>query len=90
MQASLAHSASAQSNLAALPQNSLGYVTGFAAPDHDIETRLREIGFAEGDEVEPLHYGLVRKNPMVVRLNGALIALRRKEASYILVSTEKG
>ena len=53
--------------------------------EHDLETRLREIGFAEGDVVEALHFGLFGANPMSVRLNGALIALRREDAKAILI-----
>jgi ferrous iron transport protein A len=60
-------------------------VKGFSAGDKDLETRLREIGFAEGDSVEALHFGLINRNPMSVRLNGALIALRRSDAAAILI-----
>jgi len=47
---------------------------------------LREIGFAEGDSVETLHFGLFGRNPMTVRLNGALIAMRKNEAAAVLVA----
>jgi len=60
-------------------------IKGFSSNDSDLETRLREIGFAEGDSVEALHFGLINRNPMSVRLNGALIALRRSDAAAILV-----
>lgn len=69
-----------------LPRRTVAIVTGFQAPNDSIETRLREIGFAEGDEVQPLHYGLFGATPITVRLNSALIALRRNEASYITVT----
>lgn len=46
---------------------------------------MREIGFAEGDMVETLHFGLFGGNPMSVRLNNAHIALRRDEATIITV-----
>lgn len=58
-------------------------ITKFSCPDKETETRLREIGFAEGDEVELLHTGLFGRTPMAVRLNDALIAIRRIEAGYI-------
>lgn len=64
-------------------------ILGFSASDPAQETRLRDIGFAEGDRVEPLHFGLFGRNPMSVRLNGAIIALRRKDAQAILVETVK-
>lgn len=68
-----------------LGKNIPARVTGFAAGDADLETRLREIGFAEGDSVEALHFGLFGRNPLSVRLNGALIALRKTEAEAIIV-----
>jgi ferrous iron transport protein A len=68
-----------------LAKNETGVITGFDDADTDLCTRLREIGFAEGDNVTPLHFGLFGKNPMSVRLNGALIALRKAEAKAILV-----
>ncbi len=60
-------------------------IIGFKTDDSDKETRLREIGFAEGDIVEALHFGLFGRNPMSVRLNGALIAMRSAEAQAVLV-----
>jgi len=60
-------------------------IKGFDEGHSELETRLREIGFAEGDSVETLHVGLFDKNPISVRLNGAIIALRRKDASVIKV-----
>lgn len=60
-------------------------VLGFSTDDAAQETRLRDIGFAEGDSVEPLHFGLFGRNPMSVRLNGAIIAMRRQDAQAIVV-----
>lgn len=60
-------------------------IIGFQTDDPEKETRLREIGFAEGDLVEALHFGLFGRNPMSVRLNGALIAMRSGEARAVLV-----
>jgi len=72
-----------------LAKNESGLITGFDQNDAELCTRLREIGFAEGDNVTPLHFGLFGRNPMSVRVNGALIALRRQDAKSILVeSTE--
>lgn len=65
-------------------------IKGFSTDNHDLETRLREIGFAEGDNVEALHFGLLNRNPMSVRLNGALIALRRSDASAIFIEVLDG
>jgi ferrous iron transport protein A len=46
----------------------------------DLEAKLREIGFAEGDEVELLNRGPFGGNPIAVRLNRRIIALRVNEA----------
>lgn len=66
-----------------LPKNQTAYVSGFISDDPGLVTRLREIGFAEGDRVETLHFGLFGRNPMTVRLNGALIAMRKNEAMAV-------
>lgn len=71
-----------------LTKNQPARVTGFRADDNDLEIRLREIGFAEGDPVEVLHFGLFGRNPITVRLNGALIALRGNEARAVLVARQ--
>ena len=68
-----------------LSKNESAVITGFDENDADLSTRLREIGFAEGDNVTPLHFGFFGKNPMSVRVNGALIALRRQDAKAVLV-----
>ena len=76
------------SRLTDLIKNQSATITGFDEADKDLSIRLREIGFAEGDNVTPLHFGLFGKNPMSVRVNGALIALRRQDAKAILVQIE--
>jgi len=68
-----------------LGKNIPARVTGFESHDAELVTRLREIGFAEGDSVEALHFGLFGRNPLSVRLNGALIALRKTEAEAVIV-----
>ncbi|MGB0908577.1 MAG: FeoA family protein [Maricaulaceae bacterium] len=81
-------SANPYKTLRDLRKNQSGIVKGFNEADPDLVTRLREIGFAEGDPVEALHFGLFAKNPMTVRLNGALIALRRNEARTVYVEMD--
>ncbi len=51
----------------------------------EIESRLIELGFVEGAEVKILHEGPIGRDPIAVRINGATIALRRREAMAILV-----
>ena len=76
-----------QTRLTDLPRAASTRIVGFASDAGDVEIRLREIGFAEGDSITPLHFGLFGRNPMSVRVNGAVIALRRKDARAILVET---
>jgi len=70
-----------------LPKKTPARVIGFSEQPADIVMRLREIGFAENDNVEVRHFGLFGRNPMTVDLNGALIALRRDEAALVEVET---
>lgn len=49
----------------------------------EIEAKLREIGFAEGDEVELLSRGPFGGQPLAVRLNRRIIALRTAEAQAL-------
>ena len=72
-------------NLRDLPRNTAATIAGFSAKDAELETRLREIGFAEGDSVESLHRGPLGGNPIAVKLNGTFIALRREEAVAVVV-----
>jgi len=53
----------------------------------EIESRLIELGFVEGAEIKILHEGPVGRDPIAVRINGATIALRRREAMAILVTS---
>jgi ferrous iron transport protein A len=74
--------------LSTLDLGQMGRVAGFASADAELETKLREIGFAEGDEVELLHRGLFG-TPVSVRLARTIIALRRKEAAAVLVEVQE-
>jgi ferrous iron transport protein A len=58
---------------------------GLAAPE--IESRLIELGFVEGAEIKVLHEGPIGRDPIAVRINGTTIALRRREAMAILVTS---
>jgi ferrous iron transport protein A len=51
----------------------------------ELESRLIEIGFAEGARVEILHEGMFGHDPIAVRVNESTIALRRREAMAIHV-----
>ena len=51
--------------------------------------RLRNLGFDEGVDVEALHGAPFGKDPLAVRVGRMLIAIRRVQASYILVETSQ-
>ncbi|MFC2968158.1 FeoA family protein [Acidimangrovimonas pyrenivorans] len=53
-------------------------------PAIEIERRLIELGFVEGATVSVLHEGLFGRDPIAIRVNGATVALRRREAMAIL------
>jgi ferrous iron transport protein A len=87
--------ASAQEPAIALGQSKRGYRGSVQAikvhPDHcdlpegELERRLIELGFIEGARVEILHEGLFGRDPIAVRVNGATVALRRREAMAIFI-----
>ncbi|MGF1544181.1 MAG: ferrous iron transport protein A [Parvularculaceae bacterium] len=56
-----------------------------AAIGGPLEAKLREIGFAEGDEVETVHFGPLARAPICVRLGRTMIALRADEAAAVSV-----
>ena len=75
--------------LQTLTKGEKAYVSGICESDVIIAAKLREIGFAEGDEVEIMQFGPFGATPICVRLNETLIALRPKEAAKIIVSRHK-
>ncbi len=60
-------------------------VSGFGLGDESLVAKLREIGFAEGDEVELLARGWLGGAPLSFRLNRTVIALRKAEAAMVMV-----
>ena len=69
-----------------------GVVVQVGASDHsdgvpaaELERRLLEIGFVEGARVEILHEGIIRRDPIAIRLDDMRVALRRREADAILI-----
>jgi len=68
-----------------LAKGQVASVSGFAAGDEGLVAKLREIGFAEGDEVELLGKGWLGGAPLSIRLNRTVIALRKGEAALVQV-----
>jgi ferrous iron transport protein A len=75
-----------------VPKGFSGQVRAIEVNDHgsslsaaEMERRLIELGFVEGARVQILHEGLFGRDPIAVRVNGATVALRRREAMAIQV-----
>lgn len=68
-----------------LGKGKVARVSGFGGGDASLVAKLREIGFAEGDEVELLARGWLGGAPLSFRLNRTVIALRKAEAAVVLV-----
>jgi ferrous iron transport protein A len=71
-----------------LAKGSVGRVSGFSQGDEKLVAKLREIGFAEGDEVELLAVGWLGGAPLSFRLNRTVIALRKSEAALVQVELQ--
>jgi ferrous iron transport protein A len=54
----------------------------------DLEERLLRMGFAEDARIEVRHEGPVGRDPMAVKVDGVILALRRREADTILVEVD--
>lgn len=58
-------------------------------PAVELERRLLELGLVEGARIELRHQGLIRRDPIAVRVNGhATFALRRREAAAVFVALD--
>ncbi len=60
--------------------------TGSALSVIELESRLIELGFVEGAEVEVLHEGIIGRDPIAVRVDNITIAVRRREAMAVIVA----
>ncbi|WP_395646945.1 ferrous iron transport protein A [Terricaulis sp.] len=55
-----------------------------------LEAKLREIGFCEGDGVQLIARGPLGGQPLAVRLNRRIIAMRDDEAAALVVEAIHG
>ena len=69
-----------------LVQGQRGRIVEVGGADADLAEKLRELGLNEGDEVELVARGPIAGQPLAVRLNRTLIALRRAEADAISIA----
>jgi ferrous iron transport protein A len=72
-------------NIDELPEGGVARVLGMAGASPELEAKLREIGFCEGDEVQLLTRGPLAGQPLAIRLNRRIIAMRSDEARVIEV-----
>jgi len=69
-----------------LARGRIARIVAIDGPDEDLNAKLRELGLTEGDEVELLTRGPLGGQPLAVRLNRTLIALRSAEASAVRIA----
>ncbi|HEV2530503.1 FeoA family protein [Phenylobacterium sp.] len=55
----------------------------------ELQRRLLEFGFVEGAQIEILHEGAIRRDPIAVRLDSMRVALRRRDAEDIWVLLDR-
>jgi ferrous iron transport protein A len=60
--------------------------TGSALSATELESRLIELGFVEGAQVEVLHEGIIGRDPIAVRVDSITVAVRRREAMAVIVT----
>lgn len=53
--------------------------------DERLSRKLLELGLHEGQELTVLHEGPLGRDPLAVRVDDRIIALRRRDALHILV-----
>ncbi len=58
----------------------------FGDGDASVSMRLKELGFLPGARLTILGYGFLGRDPLSVKIAGTKFALRRREASKLLVS----
>lgn len=51
----------------------------------ELQRRLLEFGFVEGAEIEVLHEGAIRRDPIAVRIDDMRVALRRRDAEDVWI-----
>jgi ferrous iron transport protein A len=54
----------------------------------ELQRRLLEFGFVEDAQIEILHEGAIRRDPIAVRLDDMRVALRRRDAEDVWVLLE--
>ncbi|MBK8199361.1 MAG: ferrous iron transport protein A [Acidobacteria bacterium] len=68
-----------------LPEGASARIVAIDGVVAELAAKLREIGFCEGDDVELLTRGPLAGQPLAIRLNRRIIAMRTREARAIEV-----
>lgn len=55
----------------------------------ELQRRLLEFGFVEGARIEVIHEGVIRHDPIAVRLDDMRVALRRRDADEVFVMLDR-
>ncbi len=71
--------------LGTLRKGGHGHITRLGDAPLNLVTRLMEMGFLEGSEVQVIHEAPFGGDPIAVRVRGTVVALRRQEANWIWV-----
>ena len=79
----LLHHESRAKSLSDVPLNQPRRIERLDGPRQDCD-RLLDLGFTPGEEVVVTH-AVPLGDPLVIRVRGALLALRKREAAWILV-----
>src|ERR1700740_3420659 len=58
---------------------------GHGVDVEELQRRLLEFGFVEGAEIEVLHEGAIRRDPIAVRIDDMRVALRRRDAEDVWI-----
>ncbi len=63
--------------------------SSFGTLDALVTRRLWELGFLPGAQISVVGFGLLRRDPIAVKIGGTKFALRRAEAQKILIAPSK-
>jgi ferrous iron transport protein A len=58
---------------------------GHGVAVEELQRRLLEFGFVEGARIEVIHEGIIRHDPIAVRLDDMRVALRRRDAEDVFI-----
>ena len=62
-----------------------GQAGGHGVAVEELQRRLLEFGFVEGARIAVIHEGVIRHDPIAVRIDDMRVALRRRDAEDIFI-----